>query len=103
MNRDALLELAERIEGNAWMIRRFLHDPEMADHMVALEVLGRCNIIDAKLAQIRKEMARPESGRPDSHVLGDREGVVHHFHVPAAPANPRLVAEHLRRKGGDAA
>jgi hypothetical protein len=72
MKRDALLELAERIEGNAWMIRRFLHDPSIPDHMVALELLGRLNLIEAKVAQIRNAMAAQESGRPDLHVLGDR-------------------------------
>jgi hypothetical protein len=79
VNRDTLLELAERIEGNAFMIRRFLHDHELPDHMVALEVLGRSNIIDAKVAQIRSEMARdkadnaPPLATPNLHTLGDRE------------------------------
>lgn len=80
MNRDTLLELAERIEGNAFMMRRFLHDHEIPDHMVALEVLGRSNIIDAKVAQIRSEMARDKADNGPAaqnnlnlHTLGDRE------------------------------
>lgn len=72
MNRDALLELAERIEGNAFMMRRFLHDTEIADHMVALEVLGRCNIIEAKLVEIRSTMARAGNQEATGHVIGDR-------------------------------
>jgi hypothetical protein len=80
MNREALLELAERVEGNSWVIRRFLHDPTIEDHMVALEVLGRCNIIEAKVAQIRAEMAREaeqiireNAPKPNVHTLGARE------------------------------
>lgn len=71
MNRENLLELAERIEGNAWMMRRFLHDPDMGDIEVAIEILGRIGIIESKVSQIRQELAREEP-RNNVHVLGDR-------------------------------
>lgn len=73
MNREKLLEHAERIEGNAGIIRRFLHDPTVTPAEAVIEVLGRVQIIEARVAEIRKELSG-ESGRPESnlHVLGSR-------------------------------
>lgn len=69
MNRAKLLEACERVEGNAWMMRRFLHDPEVGASEAAIEIVGRVGIIEAKLAEIRKALV----SEPDNvHVLGNR-------------------------------
>lgn len=69
MNRDALIDLLDRIDGSSWIARRFLNDPSVPDHMVALEVLGRLNMIEAKVMEIRSTMAA-DHGKV--HVIGDR-------------------------------
>lgn len=76
MNREALLEAAERIEGNAWIMRRFLHDPDIGSVEVAIEILGRIGIIEAKLVELRAALtAAGESVPPkhNVHTLGSRE------------------------------
>lgn len=71
MNRDALLEHAERIEGNAWMIRRVLHDSEVGIAEAALEIVGRIGIIEGHIAGMRNELRGP--ARPENvHLIGDR-------------------------------
>lgn len=73
MNRDKLLEAAERIEGNAGIIRRFVHDPTIGSSEIAIEVVGRIGIIEGYLGKLRKALLEDESGRPESnvHVLGN--------------------------------
>lgn len=69
MNRDALLEVLDRLDGSSWIARRFLNDPSTPDHMVALELLGRLNIIEAKVAEIRSRMAADHAADSNVHVL----------------------------------
>lgn len=60
MRRAELTELFERIERNALLALAFLKEyPD--DNMVAAELLGRCAIVDAKLAEIRQTLAEPAS------------------------------------------
>lgn len=81
MNRPHAASLAQSIREHAEIAEAFLRGPMEDERRLELEVLGRCNLIEAKLAQLRAEVMRKQSGRPEFsasevhhhyHVLGDR-------------------------------
>jgi hypothetical protein len=68
-----LLELTRSIKEHAEIMQRFLVDGEFDSANVGLELFGRCNLIEARIAQIRGTLSESDSGRPDNvHVLGER-------------------------------
>jgi hypothetical protein len=71
-DRVALLETLSRIEGNIGIAKWFLTN-EDDDVKVALELLGRANLIEAKLVELRALLASDEeSAKRNVHLIGDR-------------------------------
>jgi hypothetical protein len=72
MNRVALYELCERIKGNAALAQHFLSNDD-SDVRVVAELIGRCDIIESKVAEVRGRLEQPDKAeRPGLHVLGHR-------------------------------
>jgi hypothetical protein len=74
MNRVPLYELLERIRGSAGIAQHFLAN-EDSDARVVAELIGRADIIESKLAELRGRLGEQESERPkhNVHRLGARE------------------------------
>lgn len=74
MDRVALYELLERIQGNARLAQHFLSHEE-SDVRVVAELIGRADIIESRLAELRGRLTEQESPRPkhNVHTLGARE------------------------------
>lgn len=85
MDRVALVQVAQSIREHAEIAERVLADSTATDDRdLQLEVLGRSNHIEARLAQLRAGVMSPDSvmtpdlsRRPDNvlaeHTLGARE------------------------------
>lgn len=76
MNRVAIFEACDRIQGSLWFIRFFHTDGTVTSAEAAIETLGRLSVIEVQIAEIRKALEDDPSGRPTSnvHVLGQRDG-----------------------------
>jgi hypothetical protein len=68
MNRTELAAVAQSIREHAEIAEAFLRGPMEDGRQLELELLGRANQIDARIAQLRAGVMAKESG----HVLGDR-------------------------------
>ena len=64
MDRHAAAFAAQSIRENAEIIERFLADPLAKDRALELELLARCNRIEAKLSYLRARVM-DKSGRPE--------------------------------------
>lgn len=72
-NLDEARAATRAIIEHAQIVETFLSDPSIEARALELEVFGRANLIDAKLARLRGEFVGRLSGRPDNvHTIGDR-------------------------------
>lgn len=70
MNRLGMVEHLVALDGHLTVLNWFLAN-EPDDAKVRLEIEGRCDRIESRVAQIRGVV---EAGRSNVHVLGDRPG-----------------------------
>lgn len=62
MNRFALMKLAASIQEHAQIIEQFTTRSDFDNAHLELEILGRCNLIEEQVANLRSEVV---SGQPD--------------------------------------
>lgn len=76
MNRADATALVRSIKEHAEIAESFLADPQNGGRALDRELMGRLNLMEARLLQLRAELlGRPRdgSGRRDNvHILGDR-------------------------------
>lgn len=67
IDRRELIEVAESLRSHLDIVEHFLRYPAQTERETELEILARCNSIEARLAQLRAGVVDRSS-----HVLGDR-------------------------------
>lgn len=71
MNRPELAEVAQSLRSHLEIIEHFIAYPPESERAMELEILARCNSLEAGLARMRAGVMAKDSGRPDTVHLPD--------------------------------